>query len=130
VTKVPTAGSVGVLQSSKTSPQLDDVVGDIDVDAIYRKIYAGHEWEGPDKPITPLQRTVGSSLHQLAEGLYSAENHFLMELIQNVDDSFFPPDVVPSLAITLHEEALSFKSNEVIISFCLACSALSCFVPY
>jgi hypothetical protein len=56
---------------------------------------------------------VQSAVERLAGDLYSKEDHFLLELIQNSDDTKYLADVVPSLDITLSDAELSFHNNEV-----------------
>ncbi|CAE8595693.1 unnamed protein product, partial [Polarella glacialis] len=58
--------------------------------------------EPEDVRVRSLQRTVQGSVKRLSEDLYSGEAHFLLELVQNVDDCAYPPGVTPTLRLT-HE---------------------------
>eukprot|EP00438_Fugacium_kawagutii_P004726 Skav217806 [mRNA] locus=scaffold1782:589936:610591:- [translate_table: standard] len=50
------------------------------------------EWvrEPEDEAVRNLQRTLQGAVKRLSEDLYSGEAHFLLELLQNVDDCQYP----------------------------------------
>ncbi|EMT62837.1 hypothetical protein FOC4_h10017656, partial [Fusarium odoratissimum] len=51
----------------------------------------------------------------VSHDLYQTPTHFILELIQNADDNIYPPEVTPSLTLTLQrryigEKGIGFKS--------------------
>ncbi|CAK9103044.1 unnamed protein product [Durusdinium trenchii] len=56
--------------------------------------------EPEDEGIRALQSTVQGAVKRLSEDLYSGEAHFLLELLQNVDDCQYPEGEKPTLRLT------------------------------
>ncbi|CAK9043761.1 Protein NO VEIN (Protein EMBRYO DEFECTIVE 2597), partial [Durusdinium trenchii] len=56
--------------------------------------------EPEDEGIRALQSTVQGAVKRLSEDLYSGEAHFLLELLQNVDDCQYPEGEKPTLQLT------------------------------
>ncbi|KAK5988410.1 Protein NO VEIN-like protein [Cladobotryum mycophilum] len=62
--------------------------------------------DGPSKDLT-------QALNILANDLYQKPTHFLLELIQNIDDNSYCPTVIPTMNITLSHGMLRIDSNEL-----------------
>jgi hypothetical protein len=56
---------------------------------------------------------LGRSLKKLSHDLYSDENHFVLELIQNADDNQYDPDLMPTLRFVLSSERILVCNNEI-----------------
>ncbi|XP_042515046.1 protein NO VEIN [Macadamia integrifolia] len=55
---------------------------------------------------------LGRALHCLSQELYSQDSHFILELVQNADDNFYPEDVEPTLAFILQATGIVVLNNE------------------
>lgn len=65
-----------------------------------------------EKVIEGLKSTLNNALEQLSEDLYSKENHFILELIQNADDNDYENGVAPLLKFTIDHEKIFIQNNE------------------
>ena len=61
-------------------------------------------------------KLMGRACEKLSSDLYSADNHFVLELIQNADDNDYGPGVEPSLAFIVARSSITLLNNEVCIS--------------
>lgn len=59
------------------------------------------------------RKMLQQAAQRLSEELYSAKSHFVLELLQNADDSTFPPDVAPTVEFVLEVKCISIFTNEV-----------------
>eukprot|EP00931_Biecheleriopsis_adriatica_P057123 TRINITY_DN33881_c0_g2_i1.p1 TRINITY_DN33881_c0_g2~~TRINITY_DN33881_c0_g2_i1.p1 ORF type:complete len:2156 (+),score=390.66 TRINITY_DN33881_c0_g2_i1:490-6468(+) len=78
-----------------------------DIDSVNRS------WRGKDsgdETTRSLQQTVQGAVKRLAADLYSTETHFLLELLQNVDDCTFLQDQTPCLKMVLEDCPERFSS--------------------
>ncbi|KAL6008258.1 hypothetical protein ACLOJK_033764 [Asimina triloba] len=55
---------------------------------------------------------LGRALHCLSQELYSQDSHFLLELVQNADDNFYPENVEPTLVFILQATGIVVLNNE------------------
>ncbi|MCD7453280.1 hypothetical protein HAX54_020359 [Datura stramonium] len=55
---------------------------------------------------------LGRALHCLSQELYSQDSHFVLELVQNADDNFYPEDVEPTLTFILQDKGIIILNNE------------------
>ena len=55
----------------------------------------------------------GSAVDALARKLYSDKNHWVLEVLQNADDTNFPPDVTPTVELMLKDRQYLVYINEV-----------------
>ena len=66
------------------------------------------------------QEREGRSLQRLSQELYSKDTHFVLELVQNADDNFYPPHLtntyvargVPALKFILSQNCVVVLNNE------------------
>src|SRR5215216_2330126 len=63
--------------------------------------------------IKQQQGIIHRSLEKLAEDLYSKQNHFVLELIQNADDNNYAPTVTPFLTFKIDQEKIVVQNNEL-----------------
>ena len=64
-------------------------------------------------PVRQLHALATRSLKRLSAELYSEEVHFLLELMQNCDDSTYAAGVTPTMTVALAGARLTLSSNEV-----------------
>src|SRR6266404_9729514 len=62
--------------------------------------------------IKEQQGMIQRLLETIAEDLYSKQNHFVLELIQNADDNEYSPTVKPLLTFRIHPEKIVVQNNE------------------
>ncbi|CAE7230593.1 unnamed protein product, partial [Symbiodinium natans] len=62
-----------------------------------------------DETTRSLQQTVQGAVKRLAADLYSTETHFLLELLQNVDDCRFVANEVPRLRLLLEDSRQEYS---------------------
>lgn len=75
-------------------------------------------WKGSrnvDPTLRSLQQTVQGAVKRLAADLYSTETHFLLELLQNVDDCQFRAGEQPWLRMTLEMQEERFAELTTLV---------------
>ena len=65
--------------------------------------------------IQRLKGALNRALEQLSEDLYSNENHFVLELIQNADDNYYENGVTPFLKFIVDREKILVQNNKLIL---------------
>lgn len=63
--------------------------------------------------VNNLQGMIERSLEKLAHDLYSEENHFVLELIQNADDNQYTSDCLPTLRFVVSFDRILVCNNEI-----------------
>lgn len=76
----------------------------VQADSVVADIRSNPELEG---------KMLGRALVKLSKELYSKDNHFVLELIQNADDNSYQTAVTPSVEFVISEEGMVIKNNEV-----------------
>ena len=76
----------------------------VQADSVVADIRSNPELEG---------KMLGRALVKLSKELYSKDNHFVLELIQNADDNSYQTAVTPSVEVVISEEGMVIKNNEV-----------------
>ncbi|CAE7237248.1 NOV, partial [Symbiodinium sp. CCMP2592] len=78
-----------------------------------------------DETTRSLQLTVQGAVKRLAADLYSTETHFLLELLQNVDDCRFVNDEVPKLRLIMEDNSQEYPQLTSLSEGCFGgCVAL------
>lgn len=62
--------------------------------------------------VASLQENLHRALEHLSEGLYSKDNHFVMELIQNADDNDYLEGIIPELNFFVDNSKIHIVNNE------------------
>lgn len=62
--------------------------------------------------VASLQENLHRALEHLSEGLYSKDNHFVMELIQNADDNDYLDGIIPELNFFVDNSKIHIINNE------------------
>jgi hypothetical protein len=59
-----------------------------------------------------LRTNLTNKIQSLSRDLYSEETHFLLELLQNADDSHYPVSVRAKVCINFVDDTFEFRTNE------------------
>jgi hypothetical protein len=68
--------------------------------------------ESRPKKFSFKDKLIGRQAKLLAEDLYSEENHFILELVQNADDNDYEKGSTPTLSFLLEPDCLIVRNNE------------------
>lgn len=81
---------------------------------IREKLGVGNSIDEVKTPTTNhLQDMLGRALGRLSNDLYSEQNHFVLELIQNADDNQYPSDCLPTLRFSISSDTILVCNNEI-----------------
>ena len=81
---------------------------------IREKLGVGSSIDEAEKAKTDhLQDMLGRALGRLSNDLYSEQNHFVLELIQNADDNQYSTDCLPTLRFSISSDAILVCNNEI-----------------
>lgn len=59
-----------------------------------------------------LIETLNNAVEIVSKELYTTDNHFIMELIQNAEDNNYNENVIPTLEFHIKENKIIIKNNE------------------
>lgn len=83
------------------------------IQKIREKLGVGNSIDEAEKSTTDhLQGMLGRALGRLSNDLYSEQNHFVLELIQNADDNQYPTDCLPTLRFSISSDGILVCNNE------------------
>ncbi|RWA11758.1 hypothetical protein EKO27_g3340 [Xylaria grammica] len=105
-TKSPSGSAQGAVGERAALPQSEE-----EAKRHILRIRADLGLDGPSEQ-NRGQRSLERSINLLSDGLYRKNAHFLLELIQNADDTSYTEDE-PALSILYENRTLCFRSNQI-----------------
>lgn len=99
------------LNSQSNSTSIDDSIENLEGKDLIDKLFSNYVALGNDDKCSSFLKTLKKALEKLAEDIYSSNNRFISELIQNADDNQYD-EATPFFEIHFFDNAIWTCSNE------------------